>query len=195
MPAPSDRTRLDRLAARQDERRARLRSVALGLLDAEGLPALSVAAIAGAANLSKPSFYTWYPALGDLLADLADAVASEEAAAVGAAIAAAADGPAAAAALVNGRLAQLPPARFQLLWRWPDTLPATAAVALHHSVRAPRRALLEDALARRLGPAAPDGLPALVWAWSQDRLAARDMGEAPAPPLSLALRALLGAAG
>lgn len=195
MPAPTDPTRLHRLAARQDERRARLRTAALALLDAEGLPALSVTAIAAAAHLSKPSFYTWYPTVADLLAELADTVASAEATAVGAAIAAAPGPAAAAAALVEGRLAQLTPARFHLLWRWPDTLPAESAAAVHAVARAPRRRLLEDALARRLPASAPAGLPALVWAWSQDRLAARQHGEDAGPALCPALRALVAPAG
>lgn len=195
MPAPTDPTRLHRLAARQDERRGRLRAAALALLDAEGLPALSVTAIAGAAHLSKPSFYTWYPTVGDLLAELADLVASAEATAVGAAIAAAPSPAAAATALVDGRLAALTPARFHLLWRWPDTLPPARAAAVHTAARAPRRRLLEDALARRLPPGAPAGLPALVWAWSQDRLTARQDGEDAGPSLCPALRALLVPAG
>lgn len=60
-----------------EERRAQLRSAALGLIGDQGYERLTVEAIAAAAGVTKPVLYSAYPTVAHLLKDLLDRTQAE----------------------------------------------------------------------------------------------------------------------
>ena len=123
-PTPPEAHRDARKARRHARHRAALLDAAREVLAEEGLPAFTVARVAGRADVSKPSFYYYFRSREELVAVLADQIAAEEAAALTRAAYAAEDGAsavdAAVRAVVSWHRADLD--RYRLLHQWPAVI-------------------------------------------------------------------------
>ncbi len=151
MDAPTeDPHRNARKARRHARHRAALLEAARTVLGREGLPGFTVAGVAAAADVSKPSFYYYFRSREELIAALADQIAAEETTVVTRAAYAAQDGgdavDAAVRALVAWYLEDLD--RYRLLYQWPAVIGIVPGF-LDQTIQ-PRRAQALTVLEHRL---------------------------------------------
>lgn len=156
MDAPAeDFRRTARKARRHARHRAALLDAARKVLAREGLPGFTVARVAEAADVSKPSFYYYFRSREELVAALADQIAAEEATVITRAAYAAPDGAGAVDSalrtLVEWYLEDLD--RYRLLYQWPAVIGIVPGF-LEQTIE-PRRQQALTVLEQRLS----DGLP------------------------------------
>jgi AcrR family transcriptional regulator len=147
-----DTQRKARKSRRHARQRQALLDAARGVLAEEGLPGFTIARVAAAAEVSKPSFYYYFRSREALVAALADTIAADEASCMSQAAYAAAEGPdalsAALRAVVTWHTEDLD--RYRLLYQWPAVVGVVDG--FYDDVVAPRRTQSLAVLASRLGP-------------------------------------------
>lgn len=150
MTNEAEQRRLARKARRHARARSELLRAAREILARDGVAGFTVKAIAQAADVSKPSFYYYFPSREHCVEALADGILAVEAATLSqAAYRAAHDHEAAGAVLqqmVDLYADDLD--AYRIAWEWPTIVGATDGFA--ERVVSPRRDQVLDVLAQRL---------------------------------------------
>lgn len=173
--------RLARKRRRHARARDELVKAARHILEAGGVAAFTVKAVAEAADISKPAFYYYFPSREHLVAELADHVLSREAAVLVEAAYRAPSAAGAAAAVLREkvRFYSHDMAAFRMVYLWPHVIGTPDG--FEASVVAPRRQAVLDVLTDRLAhePGAdPAGDTARLALSGADGLLAADLDPA-----------------
>ncbi|WP_373048787.1 TetR/AcrR family transcriptional regulator [Vulgatibacter sp.] len=145
-PAP----RIARKERRQADRRAAILDAARRVLEADGVAALTIAAVAAEADVSKPAVYYYFRSKEEVIGNLAASILEQEVLALEAAIDQAPSGVAALAALVRAKVDRYAAdlATFRLAYVYPQWIglqPALLAERIY-----PLSQRINDRLEQRL---------------------------------------------